>query len=259
MKRKLFWLLVIGFGVAYAANHTRIGKNMVTVVGRTVDSVNDSFGTDVELDTLKRELNNLKKEQSKLQGVYATRKVDAERLAREVVRQRDELEKAEQALVRRGEELKRGGDNAKVSWNGVSISLNEGKERLQIDMNSYKAKKLLLQTEEKRLANLEKDRDEAFQQLTLFKAEVARMSDEISRMQSEIQLLKHEQMRHRKYPANSELGEVKEAFESLSRKIAIEREKLNLTTGESSISSEVSGKTIDEILKPLTESTTMND
>jgi len=259
MKRKLFWMLVIGFGVAYAANHTRIGKNVVTVVGRTVDSVNDSFGTDVELDTLKRELGNLKKEQGRLQGVYATRKVDTELLSKQVVRQRDELEKAEQALVKKGEELKKGGENAKVSWNGVSISINQGKERLQNEVDTFQAKKLLLQAAEKRLITSEKDRDDAFDQLNLFKGEVNRMTVDLDLMQSELQSLKREQMRQRKFPPNSELSDFKEAADSLSRKIAIKREELNLATGEKNDTSAVSGKSIDEILKPITESTTMND
>lgn len=257
MKRKLFWMLVIGFGVAYAANHTRIGKNVVTVVGRTVDSVNDGFGTDVELGTLKRELRNLEKEQAKIQGRYATAKVDAERLAKQVAQQRGDLEKSEQALVQKGEELKKAGDNSRVSWNGINISIREGKERLQIAVDQYKAKKATLAADEQRLAYLEKDRDILAAQLSTFKAEVARMNDDLERMQSELNLLKLEQSRQRKYPANTDLSEVKEAFESLSRKIAIEREKLNLTTGGAT--SEASGKSVDEILKQIAESTTMND
>jgi chromosome segregation ATPase len=251
MRKKLFWLMVIGFGVAYAANHTRVGKNVVTIIDRTVDSVSESFGSDVELGTLKRDLRKLESEQVKIQSRYATAKVDADRLANQVVLLKKDLETGEHALLKQADELKKAGDNSRVNWKGITISLSEGKERLQIAVDQIKAKKAQLAADEQRLAYLEKDRDVLGQQLSAFKAEVARMHSEIAKMEAELKQLRVEQIRQRQHPENSDLGDVKEAADRLARKIAIEREKLNLSTDRPQ--SDVGNKSVEEILKGLND------
>ena len=247
---KKFWIWVlIGGSIAYAVNHTRVGQHVVTYFNRTVDGVEESITPDIEIGTLKRELKKLESEQVKIRGKYATAKVDAERLAFAVNQTRTELEGAEQALLKRGEDLKKANETDKVSWNGIPVSLGEAKERLQNTVDQYKARKAQVQADEQRLSYLEKDRDTLGQQVATFRAEMTRLNSEINHMQSEIHLLKSEQLRHRNPQDGSELAEMKESLEKLARKIAIEREKLNLNTDQ--IRSTVGNKSVEEILSGL--------
>ena len=97
-------------------------------------------------------------------------------------------------------------------------------------------------------AKLEKS-DTLAEQLSSFKAEYSRMQGEIARMHSEVQLLKAEQMRQRHRPEGSDFGDVKESFDRLSRRIAIEREKLNMNSDR--VQSDAGTKSVDEILNAI--------
>jgi chromosome segregation ATPase len=256
MCRKLFWTALIVGGIAWGVTHTKAGRYVTTMVDRGIERLEESIPLEVDLAALKRDLRKLGKEEEKIEGRYATVKVDAERLAPRVKQTQEELASAEEQLHQKGEELKKVDNKNRVSWNGRSISVQEGKNRLFAEVETLKARKNRLAVDEKRLAHLTQDRDALDQQRKAYREQVAKLEQEVALLETEINLLKTQRIKSKHQNDDSVLGEAKTNAEKLARRIAIEREKVALASERyETKNNAVTNQSVEEILKGLNPET----
>jgi chromosome segregation ATPase len=236
---------VVGAGVYVGYPYLKVATK------HTQEAIRDAIPPHVELDKIRVEVASLDGEVESIKGQLAKATVDFKILEDEITRLKGDIEAGEKFVMKKGEELKLASAAEKFPWNGLSLTLPEAKERLNSEVNRVKSRKAELKAKQNILETRLKNRDLLERQLATLIEQRTDLTTEIARLDAEIQQIKLEQMESKTVTNDgSRLDGVKKSLSDLKRRLAIQRETMNIAKKYES-NDKVADKSVDEILSGL--------
>jgi len=255
MCKKLAIIAVIGLIGAAVINKTKAGSYVRTLFHKAEDSISEAIPPELELDRIRHEVGRLDKDIDKAKGKLAKVTVDAKFQREEVEKDRRDLEAIEKHARDRGDELKKGSQDARFKWSGRVLSYDDAKQELQTDVNRVKSLREAVQASEKTLEILDRNRDLLDKQLQALMQQKIEMVAAVKNLEALINLAKLEQIESRNQNDGSRLADIKESLRDLRKRIEVQRERLTVAKRYEP-ANDASGKSVDEILgelKPASE------
>jgi chromosome segregation ATPase len=251
MCKKLFLIALVVVGGAALLNKTKAGSYVRTLFSNAEDSLAQAVPPEMEADRIRHEIGRLEKDIEKLQGKLANANVEARTMREDVEKDRRDLEAAESLVRQRGEELKKASQDQKFKWNGRTLSYDSAKQDLHNEVRRVKNLQDALESSEKTLEILERNRDLLDRQVETFRQQKREMHAAVKNLDALINLAKLEQMGSRHQNDGSRLADIKNSMRDLRQRIEVQREKLNLAKRFDQPEHDVTGKSVDEILGEL--------
>ena len=149
----------------------------------------------------------------------------------------------------RGKMLKEAGASKLITWDSRPISYDRAKELLQAQVTSHKNVEKELKALETMLAVRERTRDLAEQHLQALVSQKSELEAAVTELEADIKVARIEQVQSKYQNDGTRMAQVKEDLAKLKKRIAVQREKLNLTKKFDPNS--VENKSVDEILAEL--------
>jgi len=252
MCKKILLVGAVGLLTAALLTQTKLGSHAKAWMHRAEDKLESSVPDEVEVQRLKMEVAEIEKEIKAATGDVAKENVEARMQGEKVValakqvKDSGEALKARAALVKAAETDK---DTHFVKFEGRNVNLSDAKDLLQKQVRLQVAAEKNLRSEETMLTVREKTRDLANQHLKTLVAQKSELEAVVTEMEADIKQLKIEQLESKYATDGSKVSEVKESIAKLKKRIAIQREKLNLAKSYDPKS--VDNKSVDEIMAEL--------
>lgn len=254
MLKKMVLLAVIGFvGVTVLAG-TKIGSYIRSEFHEARKRAEDNIPPEKEIARLRNEIKLLDKDILKIVELLAKERVEVQQLEAQVqdLAQRQEKDKA--LLTTRAEAIKNATEF--VTFGNRKVRIHEAKAELQEGVNRYTTAQKALHAMEQTLAQRIKNRDLLEKQLETLKDQKEALKVAVDGMEAELNALKLQQMESKYQTDDTRLAKIKEDLKKLQTRVDVEREKLKLMPKalEAAPASDVSSKSVEEIIAPITGS-----
>jgi len=256
MCKKILFVGAVGLLTAALLTQTKLGSHAKAWMHRAQDKLENSIPAEDEIQRLKMEVSELDNEIKAAKNAVAVERVEAREqrkkvgeLAEQVKASRATLD-ARYATVKAAEGDK---DTHFVKWDGRPVDLVKAKELLQNQVRTQKAMEKNLQSEETMMTVREKTRDLAEQHMNALVSQKSELEAVLTEMEADIKQLRIEQTESKYQNDGTKMAEVKESIAKLKKRIAIQREKLNLAKNYDTKA--VENKSADEIMAELNSAT----
>ncbi|MCS6866023.1 MAG: hypothetical protein RMJ56_02175 [Gemmataceae bacterium] len=251
MLKKMVILAVIGFvGVTVLAG-TKIGSYIRSEFQEARKRVEDNIAPEKEIARLRNEIKLLDKDILKIVELLAKERVDVQQLEAQVKELAARQEKDKALLTSRAEAIKNATEF--VMFGNRKVRIDAAKAELQEGVNRYTAAQKALDAMEQTLAQRIKNRDLLEKQLETLKDQKETLKVAVDGMEAELNALKLQQMESKYQTDDTRLAKIKEDLKKLQTRVDVEREKLKLMPKvfEAPATSDISGKSVDDIIAPL--------
>jgi predicted nuclease with TOPRIM domain len=253
MLKKMIILGVVGFVAVAALKGTKFASYVRTEVDGLRDRVDAAIPPEKEITRLRDEIKQLDKDALALISSVAKERVEVRNLTDRVAELTTQQSAAKTAIHTLASAIK----NAEgyVTVNGKPRPIDDAKIGLEADVKRYTDTQKLLESHEALLANRTKVRDMLEKQLEELQAQKEALTQAVNAADAELNALKLAQMQSKYQTDGTRLAKIKEDLKALNTKVAVEREKLNLMpkAHEKPTAAPSSGKSVDEIVAPLSE------
>lgn len=241
--------LVVTVGVLLVGGYLLgLGSYIGTLWERANRYAQESVPPDVELERIQYLINSLDEDIETAKSKLASARVRVTNLQGEVVALREELARDRAYIVARGEELKAATGLVKLT-NGTSVTVDEAKERLAADVETYNARHRDLDRKERTLAIQIRTRDTIQGQYEALHRNRQEWQTAHDELEAELELLELEQLESDYQNDDSRSAEIKQSIQKLSERIAVDRETLRID--EEFGADPVLDRSVDEILGEL--------
>ncbi len=254
MLKKMVLLAVVGFVAVTALAGTKIGSYIRSEIKDARQRAEDNIPPEKEVTRLRNELKMLDKDMMTVVNHLAKERVDVNQLQDKVNEISAKQEGAKALLKDRATAIKKA--EGFVVFGHRKLSVDSAKEELAEGVKRYEANKKTLSTLEQTLTVRVRVRDTLEKQLETLKNQKTELATAIDGLEAEINAVKLQQMESKYQTDDSRLARIKEDMRKLKTRLEVEREKLKLMPAalEPTAPPASSGKTVDEIIAPLTGS-----
>jgi peptidoglycan hydrolase CwlO-like protein len=249
MFKKVLIVGAAGLLIAAVLTQTKVGKHLSRQWDKAEQYLENQIPPEEEVARIKKDVASLDKDIDKAKGDLACENVECRELTTEVARLRTQTESSRAAVEARGRMVKEATDTKFVKWDGRSIDFTKAKEMLASEVKNHKSLEKQFQATEKKLAVHEQTRTLAEQHLQALISEKAQLESDVTDLEAMIKQFKIEQVQSKYQNDGTRMAQVKEDLAKLKKRIAVQREKLNLTRKFDPNS--VENKSVDEILADL--------
>jgi chromosome segregation ATPase len=256
MCKKILFVGAVGLLTAALLTQTKLGSHAKAWMNRAEAKLESSIPDEHEVQRLKMEVAELNKEIELAKNDVAKEIVEAREqkakvgtLAEQVKNSRTALD-ARYAIVKAAENEK---DTHFVKFDGNKYDLVRAKQMLQDQVRTQVAVEKNLKSEETMLTVRERTRDLAEQHLKSLVSQKSELDAILTEMEADIKQLKIEQIESKYQNDGTKMADVKESIAKLKKRIAIQREKLNLAKTYDPASAQ--NKSADEIMAELNSAT----
>lgn len=259
MCKKLLLIAVVGAAAFVGLKGTKffgLAKQEVESARAWLD---DQVPVEKEIKRLRKEVQSLENDRAKVADVLAKEIVEVRYLREDVekmradVGARGELIQAKADQLRTLEADKKDGTERtqKLKYGKAIVTLDEAKDLLATDVAHFKNQKATLANQEKALSIRERNRENLEKQLDTLKRQKEELAVQIDAFEAEWRAMQLEQMQSKHQADDTRLAAVKQSLRNLEKKLAVEREKLNMAPRLADEAGKAGSKSVDEIMAPL--------
>ena len=226
MCKKLAITTVFLVAVVAALSFTWVGSHLQTALNNLNTAAKKQVPIDFELQRLRDEVGNIKKDVDKNRELVANEMAQVERREREIAAERAGLEKRKVFCDELARKVKSG--ETQIFISSKPFTLQQAAERMNSEWNAYKRDKASLELREKELAYKKEAVESAKEQLKAMMDQEAGFRLELSRLESELQAVKVAETRSQFQLDDSRVGDIKTGIEDVRTRIAAKRYKVQL-------------------------------
>lgn len=251
MKKLLLIAAVVGVGF-FALKGTRyfgLAKQEVSNLAEWVDS---KIPAESEIKRLRKEISALDKDIKECGSALAKETVDLKYMKEDTDRLRTQISLDTERVQAKAEQIKDDVERVKLT-SGRFVSKADAKESLKNDVDRIKNKKLSSEAMEKSIVAKEKVKEHLERQLDVMKKSKLTLASELDTIESELQLLKVQQMESKYQFDDTRLAKIKAGITDVRKKFDIAREELKLAPIVHEDKPAADTLTVDEILSGLGE------
>ena len=249
MFKKILVVGAAGLLIAAVLTQTKVGKHLTRQWDRAEQYLENQVPPEEEIARIKKEVASLDRDIDKAKGDLALENVEVRELTEKVSELRARTEKSRSAVEARGRMVKEATDTRFVKWDGRPIDFSRAKQMLAEEVKSHRNLEDQFRANEKMLAAHEQTRSLAEKHLQALISEKAQMESAVTDLEALIKQVKIEQVQSKYQNDGTRMARVKEDLAKLKKRIAVQREKLNLHKKWDPNS--VENKSVDEILAEL--------
>lgn len=250
MIKKLLLVAVVGAIAFTALKGSKFIGYAKQEVAEAQSWMESQVPVEKEIARLRKEVGSLEKDRSKVADLLAKEIVECRYLREDVEKLRAEVRVEDDRLRAKADEIK--DSTERVKYGRTMVSLGEAKDMLKADVARHMNRKASLSNQEKALNIREQNKENLERQLDVLKRQKDELAVQIDAFEAEYRSLQLEQMQSKYQTDATRLANIKNSLRGLEKKMAIEREKLNLAPRVVEDSGfTASGETVDEIIAPL--------
>lgn len=249
MFKKILVVGAAGLLIAAVLTQTKVGKHLTRQWDRAEAYLENQIPPEEEIARIKKDVATLDRDIEKAKGDLALENVEVRELSDKVGDLRARTEKSRTAVEARGRMVKEATDTRFVKWDGRPIDFTKAKEMLADEVRNHKALEKQFTSTEKMLTVHERTRSLAEKHLQALISEKAQLESQVTDLDALIKEVRIEQVQSKYQNDGTRMARVKEDLAKLKKRIAVQREKLNLTKKWDPNS--VENKSVDEILAEL--------
>jgi hypothetical protein len=256
MIKKLLLVGVIGVAAFATLRGTKFFGLAKEEIKSATTWLDEQIPVEKEINRLRKEIAGLDKDRSKVADLLAKETVEVRFVREKTDELRASLSTEKDLLQAKATELRDiAGENptSKVLYRGAKVSVAEAKGMLAADVARYGIKEGNLKNMEKALAMRERNKENLEKQFDVLKRQKEDLAIQVDRLEAEYNTLKLEQMESKYQTDSTRLAGIKESIRDIERRIAVQRERLNLEprVQEVGTAGPTSDLTVDEIMAPL--------
>jgi len=248
MFKKVLIVGAAGLLIAAVLTQTKAGRYLTHQWDRAEKHFENKIPPDEEIARIKKEVGSLDKDIDKAKGDLALENVEVRELTTKVSDLRTQTEKSRAYVEARGRTLKEATQTS-LKWDGRMVDVSKAKEDLANDVKRHNSLEKEFKANEKMLAVRERTRSMAEQHLQALISEKAQLESDVLDLEALIKQVKVEQVQSKYQNDGSRMAQVKEDLAKLKKRIAVQREKLEINKKWDTNS--VENKSVDEILAEL--------
>jgi len=219
---------------------------------RAEDKLESTIPAEDEVQRLKMEVSELEKEIKSAKNAVAEERVEAREQRKKVIDLAEQVKASKATLDARALALKAAEADKEVHFvkvDGRNVDFTAAKDALQNLVRSQNVLEKNLQSEESMLTSREKSRELAEQHMKALVSQKSELESILTEMEADIKQLKIEQIESKYQNDGTKMAEIKESIGKLKKKIAVQREKLNMS--KKGDTSAVETKSVDQIMAEL--------
>jgi len=252
MLKKLVILAGVGFVAVFALKETRMASYIRSGVSAIREEAENFIPPEQEIARLRNEIKELEKDRNKVINQLATERVQIKNLKEKADELRAQQVKDKDMLQTRAEAIKKATEY--VNFGDRKLTVAEAKGELETGVKRFTANQKSLESMDVTISHREKIKENLEKQFDTLKNQQTDLVAAVDALEAELSNLKLQQMESKYQTDDSRLAKIKEDIRTLRTKMDIEHEKLKLMPAALEGSSN-SGKSIDDIMAPLSGST----
>jgi chromosome segregation ATPase len=252
MLKKLVILAAVGFVAVAALKETRVGSYIRSGVSAIRDEAESYIPPEQEIARLRNEIKELEKDRNKVINQLATERVQIKNLKEKADELRTQQSKDKELLQSRAESIKKASEY--VTFGDRKLTVADAKAELETGVKRFSANQKSLDSLDVTISHREKIKENLEKQFDTLKNQQTDLVAAVDALEAELSNLKLQQMESKYQTDDTRLAKIKEDIRSLRTKMDIEHEKLKMMPAALEGTSNNSGKSIDDIMAPVTGS-----
>jgi chromosome segregation ATPase len=252
MIKKMLLLAVVAAAGVFVLRHTKVGMYAKHEAAQLEEFFDSKVPFEKKIASLRKEVAGLTADADRLETELAGAIVDARSTGDQLKAETAALADEEQKVTALAAKIR--GATEKVSYGRDTVSVDEAKQRLYLDVRRVQTQRKTVETLKATFVNREIVRDNLRKQLTELNRQKVALTAEIDGLEAEYRALQLKQMESKHQFDDTRLARIKEKLSGLKRDVNVQSELLNLkptVSEDRAAGSPASGLSVDEIMAPL--------